>query len=45
MPYFHNADESTLIAPQTELSFHAWLFLSGVYMQECMCWLGFPHRM
>ena len=37
------AAESTLFARQAELAFHAWLFLGGVYMQECLHWLGFPH--
>ena len=36
------ADESALFAPQTGLSFHAWLFLGGVHTQECVYWLGFP---
>jgi len=30
------------MAPQTGLSFHAWLFLGGVYTQECVRWLVFP---
>ena len=33
------ADESALFAPQTGLSFYAWLFLGGVYTQECVRWL------
>ena len=37
------AAESTLFAQQAELTFHAWLFLGGVYTQECLHWLGFPH--
>jgi len=36
------AAESALFAPQTGLSFHAWLFLGGVFTQEYVCWLGFP---
>ena len=36
------ADESALFAPQTRLSFHAWLFLGRVYQQEYVRWLGFP---
>ena len=35
--------ESTFFARQTGLGFHAWLFLGGVYTQECLHWLGFPH--
>ena len=38
-------DESALFAPQTGLSFHAWLFLGGVYTQECMHWRGFPENL
>ena len=37
------AAESTLFAQQAELAFHAWLFLGGVYAQERVRWLGFPH--
>ena len=37
------ADESALFARQTGLAFHAWLFLGGLYAQECVGWLGFPH--
>jgi len=36
------ADESALFARQAELAFHAWIFLGGVYTQECLCWLCFP---
>ena len=36
------ADESTPFASQTGLAFHTWLFLGGVYTQECERWLGFP---
>jgi len=37
------ADENALSAPQTGLSFHPLLSLGGVYTQECVRWLGFPH--
>jgi len=35
------ADESALFAPQTGLSFHAWLFLGGVYTHVGIGWV-FP---
>jgi len=38
------ADESSLFAPQTGLSFHAWLFLGRVYTQECTHLVGFSRR-
>ena len=37
------AAESALFAPQAGLAFHVWLFPGGFYVQECVCWLGFPH--
>ena len=40
----HKWQLKALFAPQTRLCFHAWLFLGRVYTQECMHWLGIPHR-
>jgi len=35
------ATESALFARQVELAFHMWLFLGGVYTQECLrCWVS-----